>query len=116
MIFGIEKIKCLWLTFSRTSFAIRYIEEGLRKPTFEVLMKLLNALNVKVSEFLIETGYMKPIAPATKSKRVPVISWVQAGNWKEAYDQGDNSEFVETETKGDFALIVEGNSMEPEFH
>lgn len=95
---------------------IRYVEEGIRKPTFEVVMKLLAALNVEASEFLMETGYMKPVKQWGKVKRVPVISWVQAGNWKEAYEQEDCREFVETDTKGEFALIVEGASMEPEFH
>lgn len=51
-----------------------------------------------------------------KVKRVPVISWVQADSWKEAYVPEIYSEFVETSTKGEFALIVEGDSMESEFH
>jgi SOS-response transcriptional repressor LexA len=94
---------------------IRYIEEGIRRPTFEVLMKLLNGLNVEASEFMIETGYMKPITPGARTKRIPVLSWVRAGHWKEAYGQGEPAGFVETETKGEFALMVEGDSMEPEF-
>ena len=58
---------------------------------------------------------MKPIKQ-WRNKRVPVISWVQAGNWKEAYEQEDYSEFVETATKGEFALRVEGGHIEPEFY
>lgn len=64
----------------------------------------------------METGYMKPIKRWGNVKHVPVVSWIQAGCWKEAYEQGDYSEFVETDSKGEFALIVEGDSMEPEFH
>lgn len=94
---------------------IRYIEEGIRKPTFEVVMKMLGALNVEGGEFLLETGYMKPQKQWGNIKRVPVISWVRAGAWKEAHDTENYSEFVETATKGEFALIVEGDSMEPEF-
>jgi len=94
---------------------IRNIEEGIRKPTFEVLMKLLEALNVEASEFLMETGYMKPIKTWGKVEWLPVIPWVQAGFWKDAYDPETYSEFVETATKGEFALRVEGDSMEPEF-
>ena len=95
---------------------IRYIEEEIRKPTFEVVMKLLNALNVEASDFLMETGYMKPIKFRGDMKRIPVISWVQAGTWKEAHHQENYGEFVETATKGEFALIVEGDNMEPEFY
>ncbi len=40
-----------------TNSHIRNVEEGIRKPKFEVLMKLLNALNVEASEFMMETGY-----------------------------------------------------------
>ncbi len=94
---------------------IRNIEEGIRKPTFEVLMKILDALDVEVGEFLIETGYMKPSMSEGKTKRVPVISWIQAGNWKETYEGEYDNEFVETSTKGEFALMVEGDSMESEF-
>jgi hypothetical protein len=32
------------------------------------------------------------------------------------YEQDESGEFVETDTEGEFALIVEGNSMKPEFH
>jgi SOS-response transcriptional repressor LexA len=94
---------------------IRYVEEEMRKPTFDVLMKLLNALQVEASEFLVETGYMKPITAGGKGKRIPVISWVRAGHWKEALECGEEGEFVETDAKGEFALRVEGDSMEPEF-
>lgn len=95
---------------------IRNIEEGIRKPTFEVVLKLLAALNVEASELLMETGNMKPLKSRDKAKRIPVISWVEAGNWKKASKHGESGEFVATETKGEFALTVEGTSMEPEFH
>ncbi len=58
---------------------------------------------------------MRKIRYEGKTKRVPVISWVQAGNWKETYEGEYDNEFVETSTKGEFALMVEGDSMESEF-
>lgn len=53
--------------------------------------------------------------------RVPVISWVQAGDWSEAVDPfqpGFAEEWIDTTaTKhpNAFALVVHGDSMEPEF-
>lgn len=47
---------------------IRNIEEEIRKPTFAVLMKLIDALNVEPQEFLIETGYMRPGISEGKTK------------------------------------------------
>lgn len=53
-------------------------------------------------------------------KSVPLISWVQAGDWAEAIDllQTDEGERVFTQHKPrrhTFALRVTGDSMEPEF-
>lgn len=60
----------------------------------EVLMKLLNALQVEASEFLVETGYMKPITAGGKGKRIPVISWVRAGRWKEVREQEEPGKYL----------------------
>ena len=58
---------------------------------------------------------------AERTGRVPLISWVQAGDWSyaadllqpgEAYEWIDTSVAVQAHT---FALRVEGDSMEPEF-
>ena len=50
--------------------------------------------------------------------RVPVISWVKAGNWRdiEHYDS-DDMEYVQTVKfiEDGFALRVHGDSMQPEF-
>lgn len=52
---------------------------------------------------------------------VPIISYVQAGNWSEAMDTfvaGDADQWVETTYKAKrytYALRVEGDSMEPRF-
>ena len=62
------------------------------------------------------------LSPAPeRTGRVPLISWVQAGEWAhaadllqpgEAYEWIDTSVAVQAHT---FALRVEGDSMEPEF-
>lgn len=56
-----------------------------------------------------------------RPKKVPVISWVQAGDWSHAADllvPGDADDWVDTSVNvraHTFALRVVGDSMEPEF-
>ncbi len=58
--------------------------------------------------------------PSIRGK-VPLISWVQAGKWREAidlYTPGDAEDWIETTVpikENTFALRVDGDSMEPEF-
>jgi hypothetical protein len=43
---------------------------------------------------------------------VPVISWAQAGNWQELcanFQYGGHEEYVETDSKGVFALKLKGD-------
>ena len=102
---------------------VLYIENEQRKPTFDVLMKILKALSADLPEFLQETGYLPVnVEPAAlrKMQPVPVISWVTAGKWAQVCDTfqpGEADEWIETEAKGRhvFALRVKGDSMEPEF-
>jgi SOS-response transcriptional repressor LexA len=103
---------------------IRYIESGQRKtPSFDVVMKILQALRADLQDFLRETGYLaqnveSAVLPATRP--VPLVSWVLAGKWAavcDAFQPGDADEWIETEIKGAnvFALKIKGDSMEPEF-
>lgn len=72
----------------------------------------------------LEKGYLDidhnvdELKPAIKTKRIPVLSWVQAGN---PHDTGDcdYSETMVVEEyipDGCFGLRVRGDSMVPEFH
>jgi len=83
-------------------------------------MRFLKAYMVDVEEFLKKTGYLPPnVEPVKESKRIPIISWTQAGNWQqicETSQYGDYGQYVETDAKGIFALRVRGESMETEFH
>lgn len=100
-----------------------YIEKGKRRPTFDVVMRILRALNADVQEFLQETGYLPAnieLAGFKKLRPVPVISYVMAGRWHEvsdAFQPGDAEEWTESDASGEhvFALRVRGDSMEPEF-
>ena len=69
---------------------------------------------VDIGEFLKQTGYLPPnVEPERvgESRRLPIISWTQAGNWQQICDTsqyGDYGEYVETDAKGIFALRVRG--------
>ena len=55
--------------------------------------------------------------PVNSAQMVPLVSWVQAGQWTEAVDNYDN-EFVACPVKcppGTFALKIRGDSMQPRF-
>jgi len=60
-------------------------------------------------------------APSRPPHSIPIISWVQAGDWSEVSDPfqpGFAEEWVdttETNNPNAFALTVHGDSMEPEF-
>jgi len=99
---------------------IRDIEDGRSIPSFEIVMQFLKAYMVGIAEFLQETGYLPAdLEPVRESKRLPIISWAQAGSWQEICDTsqyGDYGEYVETDARGVFALRVRGDSMETEFH
>lgn len=99
------------------------IENDKFVPAFDKVVRLLKAFHVSMDEFLTETGYMPPnVSPAKmgKLRKIPVISWVKAGEWQEVCDvfqPGDAEDWVETDVKGEcvFALRVSGDSMEPVF-
>jgi SOS-response transcriptional repressor LexA len=102
---------------------VLYIENEKRKPTFDVVMKLLKALDADIQEFLQETGYLPVnVEPAAlkKLRPVPVVSWVMAGKRElisDTFQPGEADEWIESDVKGKhvFALRIKGDSMEPEF-
>ena len=102
---------------------ITLIENGKRIPSFPIMIKLVNALDVNWESFLQDTGYMKANTEPARmrfSRPVPLLSWVKAGDWTEVTDipeLGGAEEWVDTSVKGPnvFALRVVRDSMEPEF-
>ncbi|MBI5183142.1 MAG: hypothetical protein HY999_02115 [Nitrospinae bacterium] len=68
-------------------------------------MKFLKAYSVDIEKFLRETGYLPTnVEPERlgEVKRVPVISWTQAGNWREicnTFQYDDYEEYVEADAK-----------------
>ena len=65
------------------------------------------------------TGNISPGSPVIK--KIPVISWVRAGEWQDIDDQfhpGDADDWIHTTATSHpnaFALVVRGDSMEPLF-
>ncbi len=101
---------------------IKDIEDSSSIPSFEMVMKFLKAYRVDIDEFLRDTGYL-PAAMEKENlsdiKKVPVVSWTQAGSWREmcnSFQSGEYDEFVETAANAVFALRVQGDSMETEFN
>jgi len=99
-------------------------------PDTRTLEPLANYFGITVPELRGEVAlreersqYTTPMfARAQRSEQVPVISWVQAGNWNHAsdpYSVGDAAEWMLCPVphgNSSFALLVRGISMEPEFH
>lgn len=94
-------------------------ESGKQNPEFDKMKAIADALNVKMSDLiLIAEGVNVKTGPDLY--RVPLISWVQAGNLKEIFINNDidNVEWIETTyraRKYTYALRVVGDSMEPKF-
>lgn len=92
------------------------------------LMRAAQFLGVRPNWLLTGTGSMKPTSTDDSNvepveiRRVPLISWVQAGNWSEVIGTTapENAEdwqpCAEKCGPRTFALRVCGISMEPDFH
>lgn len=95
-------------------------ETGKQGIEVDKLPALAKALDVSVSEFFqVASGESTNVSDTTEIYRVPLISWVQAGNYADVFLSNlDNIELVETTykpRKHTYALKVVGDSMEPKF-
>lgn len=101
---------------------IKDIEDDKIKPTFEKVMNLLGAYHADLQEFLTETGYLpQNVEPVEKLYKIPLVSWVVAEKVSEGYgalQTGEVEEWIGSDVKGEdiFALRVQDDSMETEFH
>lgn len=104
--------------------AISRIELGKMEADQDQLRRLADHFGLRVStlwmeaEGVAEFSGADRVAPAVPGIRyVPLISWVQAGNWQEAIDayaRGQGAELVHTSAKVSpyaYALRVKGDSM-----
>lgn len=98
-------------------------ENDARTPTPQELARLAEVLEVSVTELLgsaglaaTDRGNVYQAAPTRG--RVPIVSWVSAGAWQEAFDPfapGTADDWADTEaptSQSAFALRVRGDSMD----
>lgn len=118
-----------------TKQAIGQLENGCTKsPKPDNLFKIANATGVNAEWLATDAGKMLTIkeetadytsniesAPRSKGK-LPLISWVQAGDWCEmisGFEAGDAEEWYPcpvNHSEQSYILRVRGASMEPEYH
>ena len=105
---------------------VGFIEKSQRKPTFDIVMKIVNALKIDMNDFLKKTELIQPVQSDSKSeeivrlKRVPIISWALANKWHEIKDVlkiKDVNKWVKSDItcSNIFAVEIIDDSMEPEF-
>lgn len=100
--------------------SINSIKSGARGIGPKTLNKLARALNVDELE-LMKVDI--PPRPGPDSQKIPVISWVQAGSFKELSDiwpagvsgEGEPVQSAKKVSSGAFALRVDGDSMAPRY-
>jgi len=102
--------------------AIEQLENGkTKRPRY--LPELARALGCEIDWLITGTKSGTNVAPAELgSKRIPILSYVQAGLWTESqeyrsYDGGMSYLLVDDDVSDKaFALIIEGDSMAPKFN
>lgn len=93
--------------------------EDWKPPVRGEISAKLPAFKATVGATSTEPSNISPGPP--NQKKIPVISWVQAGGWSDVVDQyqpGYAEEWIDTAATNHpnaFALTVRGDSMEPEF-
>lgn len=98
------------------------IETGKQGASEEMLRKIAQALGCTVSELFAGAEGAANVSPAPLgTRRIPLVSYVQAGHMTEAIDSytvGDACEWLLTDLELSgyaFALEIKGDSMLPEF-
>lgn len=104
---------------------ISRLERDLQGFSPQLLSKIADALSVPVSELFSDDSPASPHQNMEMAQpdihRIPVISYVQAGVWtapNEIRECDGNMAYITTDLElGEraFAIVIRGNSMEPEF-
>ncbi len=123
-------VACGWSTQSRVS----NYESAVREPIAADVEKMAAALGTTPSYLLFGDGFQgvrEPSAPFEAGngnvdplpppRRIPLVSWVQAGHWtdtEDPYPAGSAERFISTDVRAGrhaYAVEVVGDSMEPDF-
>lgn len=111
-------------SIGKSQSSIAAIEAGRNKETTNIASL---AMALGVNAVWLETGKGTPFGSSPNVRElgiplntVPIVSWVTAGHWAQAIDllQPGEGERISTSIKvrpHTYALIVDGDSMEPEF-
>lgn len=98
------------------------VETGKQGASEDMLRRIAGALGCTVADLFSGAEGAANIAPAPLgTRRIPLISYVQAGHWTEATDPymvGDAADWLLTDldlSSSAFALRIKGDSMVPEF-
>ncbi len=98
------------------------VETGKQGASEDMLRKIAAALGCSVAELFAGAEGATNIAPTPMgARRIPLVSYVQAGHMTEivdSYQPGDGSEWILTDLElstNAFALKIKGDSMLPEF-
>lgn len=98
---------------------LNYLIHGKRfNPSHEIISKIANTLGVSIDAFSLSNIEPKEFHNV---RSIPLISWVQAGQWHDpddTYHPGHADEWISSDSADPnaFALRVQGDSMEPEFY
>jgi SOS-response transcriptional repressor LexA len=93
--------------------------EDWKPPVRGEISANLPSIKATAGATITEPSNISPAPPPTK--RIPIVSWVNAGDWSKAVDPfhpGYAEDWIDTAATSNinaFALVVHGDSMEPEF-
>ncbi|MBR5605305.1 MAG: helix-turn-helix domain-containing protein [Verrucomicrobia bacterium] len=94
-------------------------ENGCTGISVPALLKLAHLFQISLDQLLFGSGEDGLDLNVRKPSLVPVISWARAGSARDYSDLSSQLDEVlpsECPDENAFALILDGNSMEPEFH
>lgn len=101
------------------SYIFKILNDQIKKPSLDTLEKLASALDSTVAQLNHSLELPKEADPVVGLRKVPLISWVQAGLPTPVASLDDMDKWyicpVSISNEG-FALKVRGESMEPMFY
>lgn len=100
------------------SYIFKILNDQIKKPSLDTLEKLATALDSTVAQLNHSLELPKEADPVVGLRKVPLISWVQAGLPTPVASLDDMDKWYICPvriSKNGFALKVRGESMEPMF-
>ena len=101
------------------SYIFKILNDQIKKPSLDTLEKLATALDSTVAQLTHSLELPKEADPVVGLRKVPLLSWVQAGLPTPVASLDDMDKWYICPvriSKNGFALKVRGESMEPMFY